>query len=261
MQNHLADRSKILLGARENETYFEVYLQQVYRKLPATDTIHIDSIIRSNRRTIALVMNGDGSLTVRAPLTTPEYVIRDLVLKKRDWITRKRAGLKNRPVPHARQFINGEEFFFLGRAFRLQIVEPGKDPAPAIRLGDRLYVPDRFLPDIRARLKKWYATEAETVLKARCTEWELLTGLKPSSIQITGAERRWGSCSPGGRLHFSWRLVMAPPEVIDYVIVHELTHISQPDHSHEFWRKVREIMPDYKKHRDWLKEHGRFLTL
>jgi len=229
--------------------------------LPATDTIQIDRIIRSDRRTIALVIDRDGSLTVRAPVSTPDSIINDLVLKKRDWITRKRAELKSRPAPLARQFINGEEFQFLGRTCRLQIVETGNNPAPAIRLGDRLYVPDIFLPDIRVRLKRWYAAEAETVLKARCKQYEVLTGLKPSSVQITGAERRWGSCSPGGRIHFSWRLVMAPPEVIDYVIVHELIHIGQPDHSREFWRKVRDVMPEYKKRRDWLKERGRFLTL
>jgi predicted metal-dependent hydrolase len=188
-------------------------------------------------------------------------VINELVRKKRDWIIRKRAELKNRPAPLARQYLNGEEFLFLGRTIRFQVIETGNDPAPAIRLGEKLYVPDIFLPDIRVHLKKWYSIEADTVLKTRCKRYEVLTGLYPSSVQITGAERRWGSCSPGGRLHFSWRLVMAPPEVIDYVIVHELTHISQPDHSSEFWRKVRDVMPDYEKRRDWLKEHGRLLTL
>ncbi len=206
-------------------------------------------------------MDRDGSLTVRAPVLTPMSVINELVRKKRDWIIRKRVELNNRPAPLARQYLNGEEFLFLGRTIRFQVIETGNDPAPAIRLGEKLYVPDIFLPDISVHLKKWYSIEADTVLKTRCKRYEVLTGLKPSSVQITGAERRWGSCSPGGRLHFSWRLVMAPPEVIDYVIVHELTHISQPDHSSEFWRKVRDVMPDYEKRRDWLKEHGRLLTL
>ena len=80
-------------------------------------------------------------------------------------------------------------------------------------------------------------------------------------IRISSARTRWGSCSSNGTLSFTWRLVLAPPEVIDYVVVHELAHTRIRDHSPKFWRRVAEIMPDYKRHVSWLKQNGRFLTL
>jgi predicted metal-dependent hydrolase len=85
--------------------------------------------------------------------------------------------------------------------------------------------------------------------------------LKPVAIKITEARKRWGSCGSKGTLNFSWRLIMAPMEVIDYVIVHELAHIGQLNHSPTYWRKVAEILPDYKKREKWLKENGGLLSI
>ncbi len=81
------------------------------------------------------------------------------------------------------------------------------------------------------------------------------------SVKITNAQKRWGSCGPRGTLNFSWRLIMMPVEVIDYLIVHELVHIGQPDHSRLFWTKVRCILPDYKEREKCLKQNDRLLTL
>ncbi len=81
------------------------------------------------------------------------------------------------------------------------------------------------------------------------------------SIRITSARTRWGSCSSKGNLSFTWRLVMAPPQVIDYVVAHELAHLQVRNHSPAFWQKVKTIMPDYLQYRRWLDAHGHLLTL
>ena len=139
----------------------------------------------------------------------------------------------------------------------MQIVDGN---AADIELTDRLYIADRILPDIRERLKQWYQVQAKDIITGRCAWYTMSTGYRPVSIHITDARRRWGSCSSKGTLNFSWRIIMAPMDIVDYVIVHELVHLDLPDHSRNFWKKVRNVMPDYAVRRDWLKEHAYLLT-
>jgi predicted metal-dependent hydrolase len=130
-----------------------------------------------------------------------------------------------------------------------------------IERGERLYVPRLLMPDIRKNLKRWYMEEARREIQARCMWFSTKTGQVPATIRITDARQRWGSCTHKGGLNFSWRLIQVPPEIIDYVVVHELVHISQPDHSKKFWAKVSTIMPDYEQRRNWLKDHEWLLKI
>jgi predicted metal-dependent hydrolase len=219
--------------------------------------IHVDSLIRTRRRTVALVITRDARLIVRAPLHTPVAYIDGLIIQKSAWIRRTMDEMKNRPVPPQRTFVNGEEFLFLGNPYHLEIIEEnGQD----IELMDRLYISRKILPDIRKRLKQWYQMQANNHVIERCAWYSMLTGYTPESIHITDARRRWGSCSSKGTLNFSWRIIMAPREVVDYIIVHELVHLDQPDHSRDFWQKVEKIMPDYTIRKEWLRENAHLLT-
>ena len=103
--------------------------------------------------------------------------------------------------------------------------------------------------------------EAQREIHARCMWFSMTTGYTPKSIRITDASQRWGSCTSTGGLNFSWRLIQAPLEIVDYVIVHELVHLRQPDHSKKFWAKVKEMMPDYERRREWLMENERLLRI
>ena len=131
----------------------------------------------------------------------------------------------------------------------------------SIERTDRLCVCQTLRPDISHRLKRWYVEEARKEIHARCMWFSLTTGIVPASIRITDARERWGSCTHNGGLNFSWRLIQAPLEIVDYVIVHELVHIRQHDHSRKFWAKVKEIMPDYERRRKWLRENERLLRI
>jgi predicted metal-dependent hydrolase len=154
--------------------------------------------------------------------------------------------------------VEGETFFYLGRVYPLHIVESGNNP---IERTDRLCVCRTLLPDIKHRLKCWYMQEAQREIHARCMWFSMMTGYSPTSIRITDACQRWGSCTHKGGLNFSWRLIQAPLEIVDYVIVHELVHLRQPDHSKKFWAKVKEMMPDYERRREWLRENERLLRI
>jgi predicted metal-dependent hydrolase len=107
----------------------------------------------------------------------------------------------------------------------------------------------------------WYRNQAKQVLTEQAARYACSTGLSYKKINITGAQKRWGSCSSSGNLNFSWRLVMAPMEVVEYVIVHELVHLREQNHSARFWKLVSEILPEYRSQRRWLNEKGYLLHL
>jgi predicted metal-dependent hydrolase len=166
--------------------------------------------------------------------------------------------MKQRPQPVARMYAEGEVFFFLGREYPLHLVDNATEPV--VRT-DRLCVSRTVQPDICQGIRRWYVQEAEKEIRSRCMWFSMTTGYTPASVRISDAKQRWGSCTSTGNLNFSWRLIQAPLEIVDYVIVHELVHLNQHDHSKKFWAKVRDVMPDYERRRQWLRENERLLRI
>jgi predicted metal-dependent hydrolase len=219
--------------------------------------VQIDRLIRSRRRTISLIVERDGSITVRAPLRTPETHIQTFVESKAKWVTRKRAQQRARVV-HAKQYIDGERFLYLGKTYPLKII---KSQRPLLTLNGVFRLSRTALPKAEATFTRWYKAQARQVIEERVARYAALHGYKYGHIRISSARRRWGSCSARGDLSFTFRLVMAQLEVVDYVVVHELVHLKTKNHSKAFWAGVAQIMPDYKQHVRWLKANGDYLTL
>jgi len=222
------------------------------------DDIPLEKIIRSRRRTLSLEVTPAATVIVRAPLRASTSYIEETIRQKSSWILRKFDEMKRCPPSTCHEYTEGELFLFLGRSYPLHIVE---DESKTIERSDKLYVSKVFMPQIRSRLKGWYVEEASKELQARCMWFSLQTGYTPKSVRISDAQKRWGSCTHKGIINFSWRLIQAPPEIVDYVVVHELVHLDQPDHSKLFWAKVRKIMPDYERRRKWLHENERLLKI
>jgi predicted metal-dependent hydrolase len=185
-------------------------------------------------------------------------MIDDMIREKSGWIRKKIAEMKERPQVVHHSYEEGEIFWFLGRQYPLHIVD---DTGDGIQRTDRLLVPRTIKPDIRIGIQRWYSEEAHKEIHSRCMWFSMMTGYSPGSVRITDAYQRWGSCNHRGGLNFSWRLIQAPLEIVDYVIAHELVHLKQPDHSRKFWAKVEELMPDYKRRREWLRENERLLRI
>ena len=112
-----------------------------------------------------------------------------------------------------------------------------------------------------AILEKRYRNAARTQIENRVVYFHQITGGAYTSVTIRDQKSRWGSCSSRGTLSFNYRLIFAPPVILDYVVVHELCHLTHMNHSRDFWDMVASVMPEYKLHRTWLKEHGHELTL
>jgi predicted metal-dependent hydrolase len=220
--------------------------------------IEAKQIIRTKRKTLALIIKPDGSLIVRAPLRAPEKSIRKFIEKNARWIEKKQDEALSAVPPSPRQYAPGESFLYLGNPYLLEIVEEQKKPLileKSFQLGGSAH------KDPARAFERWYRGQAREILSERVKLYASQYGFQYKGIKITAARTRWGSCSSSGSLNFSWRLIMAPMEVVDYVIVHELVHTVFHNHSKRFWKKVEAIMPNYKEHKKWLRKNGQQVML
>ncbi len=222
------------------------------------------TLIRSKRRTVALIVQPDGTLQVRAPLRLPEAQIRAFVESKADWVREKQAkaqlAMKNAPHPH--RYVDGEQFPYLGQFYPIAIVERAR-PALALE-GERFLLSRAAQPEAARIFELWYRKQAARIISERLSSYGPLfqkIGCKYQKVRISSARTRWGSCSSLGTLSFSWRLVMVPPAMIDYVVVHELAHLRYHNHSKDFWDLVKTFMRDYKARRTWLKANAGMTVL
>lgn len=219
--------------------------------------IKIDKIIRSKRKTISLVILPNASLVVRAPIESTLEYINKIVSKKSSWIKESKQQVKKRGInTREKEYVNGEGFLFLGKAYKLKIQN-----SEEIKLGEYLFLPKKFIDDPRTKLIEWYRERALEKITDRVNWFSKNTGWKYKTIKISNAQTRWGSCGPKGTLNFSWRLVMAPVNIIDYVVVHELAHTQEKTHSIHFHNKIKTVLTDYEKREKWLKEKGGLLKL
>jgi len=220
----------------------------------------VDQLIRTKRKTIAILIQRDGKVIVRAPLKAPEKLIRSFVESKSSWIDEKKALMQKQvPAMSARQFTSGEKFWLLGEQINLRVVEAHTQRA-SLTLRDEFLLSDKATPEAHSIFEKWYKAHALKVLTERVIYFAAKHGFRYENIRISSARTRWGSCSSRGTLSFTWRLVMAPLDVVDYVVIHELAHLKIQNHSNIFWAEVARLMPAYQSRRDWLKKNGRILT-
>lgn len=221
--------------------------------------VQIEKIIRTKRKSIALQVTDDAKLIVRAPFSLNDERIKEIVSKNRRWIEEKKKAIeaRNSKLSH-KEFVNGEGFLYLGRYYKLNIVE---DQREALKFEGAFYLSRHALPRAKETFIQWYKDKAFEKISERVRLYAEKRGYKYNKIGITDARKRWGSCSFRGNLNFSWRLVMAPLPVLDYVVIHELVHLEERNHAKSFWDKVKMLMPDFEGRRDWLKKNGYLLNI
>ncbi|OGV46019.1 MAG: hypothetical protein A2017_22300 [Lentisphaerae bacterium GWF2_44_16] len=216
--------------------------------------IEVAEIIKSPRRTIGLSLRDDAALIVRAPKRATMEAIKNAVLKNRDWIIRKKELISRQfseAKPHS--FSESETFYFLGNPCKLAFPENARS---FFNPDTGFSISARYRESARQMFIAWYIRQANSIIPARASFFSEKSQLRYNRIKITSADKRWGSCSPEKNLSFSWKLVFAPLEVIDYVVVHELSHIKEMNHSRNYWNTVRQILPGFETQKRWLKENG-----
>lgn len=217
---------------------------------------------RKRRKTISLQIRNETDVVISAPSFTTADEIHRFVEEKQNWISktiqrRRENSLKSK----ARKYDSGEHFFYLGQSYPLEVFFEPFENAGVLFWNNCFFLNANGNRDLRKHyFVSWYKRKAGEHIHRRVDFFGGMLKLRHEGLKITSAESRWGSCSADNRLAFSFRLIMAPPAVIDYVVVHELTHIREKNHSPRFWQKVEAVMPEYKMHRRWLRDnHHQFV--
>lgn len=216
-------------------------------------------VVRSRRRTLAIAVESSASVIVRAPMTLPSQKILEIVEQKADWINNKLAfWQKAQDEKREREIARGKSLLYLGKYYSLQLeVVPGlkKD---SIRLeAEKIVVQtgEGKQESIAKALNKWYREKARELIVQRVLYYGSFFDSKPLAVHIKEQKKRWGSCTYDNKLLFNWRCIMARSEALDYVVVHELSHMVHKNHSPAFWQLVETILPGYRQEKKWLKEN------
>jgi predicted metal-dependent hydrolase len=216
--------------------------------------VTVSRLIRSKRRTIALIVERDGSVTVRAPMKMSASAIQEFVEKHVRWVEKKQAEVASIVPEKKRQYQAGERFLFLGQEYPLEFICSTRKN---LVLDECFKLAESEQTNAEKHFQIWYRKQAAKIIGDRVTFFAERYQLPVETIRITSARTRWGSCSPKNKLSFSWRLVMMPMDVIDYVVVHELAHTVHHNHSRRFWSLVAKWMPDYMERRKKLRRLGK----
>lgn len=219
--------------------------------------------IRTHRKSVAIVVERDGTVSVRAPQHVPQAYLEAFVVQKATWIrekqteARRRAQALGNPPGGGRRFESGESFLYLGQAYPLQISARQSQP---LVFADAFQLSREVQPRARQVFETWYKNQARAWFNERLQTLAAQHRLVYASLHLSSARTRWGSCGPTGTINLNWRLIMAPPAVIDYVILHELAHLCERNHSARYWALVAKMAPDYQAQRQWLKANGERLS-
>ncbi len=224
----------------------------------------------SRRKTIAITVCPDKSVTVAVPKGTRQTIVAKKVHQKAEWIVRQQERLRRNGRQSTKTFASGESFRYLGRQYQLKIeLQSTAPPIPrASMFRGRLVVPvarrwgaERRRTAIRDALVDWYREHADVQIRSAVDRFASRLGVTLTGVELREMKTRWGSGGTNGRLRFNWRIVMAPKRLLEYVVAHELCHIRYHDHSREFWRLLGRVMPDYEQRRQELEQLGPALNV
>ena len=223
------------------------------------------TVIRSSRRKTATIKVDLEGVSVRIPADLPLARIEKLVAEKTAWIERKLAEAERKQRGIAGQLeqsstlADGSRIMVQGQLLPLQLI--ASDQMKVVQSSDRLevYADADLIADkeqLRALVEQWLYRRAVEELNFCVNVYKQRVGATPSRIQIKDYRARWGSCKPDGSIQLNWRLIHAPMHIMDYVVVHELCHLLEMNHSKHFWSEVERVEPQYKMKRQWLKDNG-----
>jgi predicted metal-dependent hydrolase len=213
----------------------------------------------AKRRKLTITVERDRSVVVHAPESTSDEKIEQVVASKRQWIYEKIGHpqkYQDLPHPPGKELVSGESALYLGRQYRIEVVKTG---LAEIQFAQRFLIPAAQTSKRAEALREWYIGKAKEKVVPRVEQHARQLGVDVAGVKIVDSRYRWGSCTLNNNVNFNWRLIKAPMFVVDYVIVHELAHLIEANHTPRFWNIVRAQAPTMDKAKAWLKEHGQLL--
>ena len=221
-------------------------------------------VIRTDRkRSASIYLEGDG-VRVRVPKGLPDGRVRELITRKSPWIRKKLKEAELKAPLKPREFVSGETFSYLGRNYRLKVLS-GDTPSLKLRGG---YL-EANIPgfsgtreeEVRSLLVGWYQRHARKRLEEKTRRYAKILQVEPGCVSVKDYKSRWGSCSATGNISYNWKIVMAPHRIVDYVVVHELCHLLEHNHSAAYWRHVERVIPDFQECGEWLRRNSEQLKI
>lgn len=219
--------------------------------------IEADKIVKSNRRTLCLHITQDGKLFIKAPKKMSLETILGFVKEKENWIEKKQKKARE-IIKNNYEIFNYNSILFLGKKYKVMQVK-GINTLQLCE--DFIEIPDKNYVEKEIWLKKWYLTFVNDILFKRIDYIGKLMNLQASGICIINSKAKWGMCNQNGKLFFNWRMLMLEPKMMDYIIIHEFSHLRVLNHSKCFWEIVESIMPDYKLMQKKLNDCGFLIKL
>lgn len=219
----------------------------------------------SDRKTTDIVIERDGAVTVRPPKHLTPKQVDELIDRKRMWIYRNLAEWKDlNSTSVVREWVNGETFLYLGRAYRLSLVSNQNEELKLVNgrfCLDRKSLESKGKNAAKAAFESFYCRKGTTHIEKLLTYYAPKVGVKLTSVQIKDIGYKWGYCTNSNAVGFHWKCMMSPPKIIAYIVVHELCHIHERNHNDAFWNEVDKVMPDYLERKNWLRKYGAGLDL
>jgi len=214
----------------------------------------------ARRRTVEITVDRDGSLVLATPPQVPVEDLESIVDQNRFWIYSKLIKKESYKTPlETKSYLPGEGFYYLGRNYRLKLIDEAQLPLSLFQ--SRFELLRSRQSEGRDLFIQWYRSHLKLQLHPLIDLLSSRVGAAPQCIQIRELGNRWGSCNPKGDLYFHWRVALLPRAMIEYVAVHEMVHLVQPDHNQDFWNRVARIIPEWQERKSWLAKNGAIYDL
>ena len=218
------------------------------------------TIQKSKRKTVSIFVERDGTVSARVPDKLSDDEIVEIIQSKEYQIYKNLAEwtqLNEKRID--REYVSGQSFLYLGRNYRLKIVNKPLDKL--IFKSGRFYLSNDKKENAKELFKDFYKDKLHDKLPPIINRYKNKLGVAPKEVKVMELRNRWASCTLKGNVNFHWKCAMAPIDVLNYIVVHELVHLIHPNHTTAFWNEVDKIMPNYEKHLHWLKINGAGMDL
>ena len=215
------------------------------------------AVTRTKRIKTVSIKIVDGSVYATVPDKMSSFRISELIKKRKLWIKRKLIEESKIVISKPKEYVSGESFTYLGKNYRLKVISNSQSDVKLIGGYIEVSVPKKLKKNtIRESLLEWYQTHAIERLTEKTKRYAKIIGVSPKIISVRDYKSQWGSCSRDSKISYNWRLIIAPHNIVDYVVVHELCHLLEFNHTKNYWRHVSNNFREYKKSRDWLRLNG-----
>ena len=224
-------------------------------------------VIKTERRKTASISVKDSIVLVTVSRTLSKDKVHEIVRKKKKWIQDKlNYYAQTQNLSKTKEYVSGEGFAYLGRNYRLKVLN-GKLKEVQFKNGKLVvHIPKEYSKrkkenTVKKFLEEWYQERALVKLQEKTKRLARKVGVEPKLVTIKSYKGRWGSCNSKQELFFNWNIIIAPNQIVDYVVVHELVHIIHHDHGKAYWKRLKSVCPDYEECKEWLKVNGRNLKV